>query len=145
MIDPDHPWFGAGLAGTRVSCTTTRQNHLFFTGAERKTMNQATYPSFDYAPEEWSLEQAEALARAEDLILTHEHWETFDALQQYFARNDRPNPREIHDALDERFHNRGGIRYLYTLFPGGPIAQGGRLAGIEPPAGAEDKSFGSVQ
>jgi tRNA 2-thiouridine synthesizing protein E len=30
------------------------------------------------------------------------------------------------------------------LFPGGPLAQGCRLAGLEPPAGAFDPSYGSV-
>jgi tRNA 2-thiouridine synthesizing protein E len=53
--------------------------------------------------------------------------------------------RELHDALDERFHARGGIKFLYEQFPGGPIAQGCRFAGLQAPAGAADKSFGSVQ
>jgi tRNA 2-thiouridine synthesizing protein E len=55
------------------------------------------------------------------------------------------NMRELHDALDEKFHPQGGMKYLYKLFPGGPVAQGCRLAGIDVPAGAVDKSFGSVQ
>ncbi len=65
--------------------------------------------------------------------------------ERVFERNENVRVRELHDALDERFHARGGIRYLYELFPGGPIAQGCRLAGLTPPAGAEDRSFGSVQ
>jgi tRNA 2-thiouridine synthesizing protein E len=36
------------------------------------------------------------------------------------------------------------MKYLYTLLPGGPIAQGCRLAGLKPPAGAVDQGFGSV-
>ncbi|MEN8176928.1 MAG: TusE/DsrC/DsvC family sulfur relay protein, partial [Pseudomonadota bacterium] len=74
-----------------------------------------------------------------------EHWEMLRALQEYFARNDQPNVRELHDALDEKFHSRGGLKRLYVLFPGGPVAQGCRLAGLEAPAGATDSSFGSVQ
>jgi hypothetical protein len=47
-------------------------------------------------------------------------------------------------ALDERFHHKGGMRYLYQLLPGGPVAQECRLAGLKAPAGAVDKGFGSV-
>ena len=54
------------------------------------------------------------------------------------------NLRELHDALDEKFHRQGGIRHLYRLFPGGPVAQGCRIAGLKAPAGATDKGFGSV-
>ncbi len=52
--------------------------------------------------------------------------------------------RELTDALDEAFHMNGGIKYLYKLFPGGPLVQGCRMAGLQAPAGAEDKGFGSV-
>lgn len=103
-------------------------------------------PAFPNSPEGWTRETAERMARDEELILTDDHWTAMRALQQYFARHE-PNDislRGLHDALDESFHHKGGIRYLYTLFPGGPVAQGCRLAGLEPPAGAEDKSFGSV-
>ena len=89
---------------------------------------------------------AVAKAREENLSLGPDHMEMLGALQEYFARNaDREmNTRELHDALDEKFHHKGGMKYLYKLFPGGPVAQGCRLAGLEPPAGAVDKSFGSV-
>ena len=58
--------------------------------------------------------------------------------------SNRINMRELHDALDEKFHHKGGIKYLYNLFPGGPIAQGWRLGGLQHPAGALDKGFGSA-
>jgi len=75
-----------------------------------------------------------------------DHWEAVRALQGYFARHADTgiNARELHDALDERFHAKGGIKYLYTLFPRGPVAQGCRVAGLEPPPGSENTSFGSV-
>jgi tRNA 2-thiouridine synthesizing protein E len=100
---------------------------------------------FPKAPVGWSAAEAERLASSEGLSLTEDHWETVRALQEYFSRNQSVRARELHDALDEKFHARGGIRHLYELFPAGPIAQGCRLAGLTPPAGAADKSFGSVQ
>jgi tRNA 2-thiouridine synthesizing protein E len=102
--------------------------------------------SFRHAPEDWTPAAALETAHAENLALTDDHWEMLRALQDYFARNaDEPiRRRALHDALEEKFHHKGGMRYLYTLFPGGPVAQGCRLAGLKPPAGAVDTSYGSV-
>lgn len=104
-------------------------------------------PEFPYAPEGWSKEAAVKQAQEEDIELTGEHWATVRALQEYFDRHDTTHihARELHDALDEKFHSKGGIKYLYQLFPGGPVAQGCRIAGLNPPAGTTDESFGSVQ
>ena len=101
---------------------------------------------FPYAPGDWSETDAEQLARDEGLELTQDHWDELRALQEYCSRHDcgKYSVRELHDALDEKFHDKGGYKYLFGLFPGGPIAQGCRLAGLEPPAGAVDKGFGSV-
>ncbi|MGH8672513.1 MAG: TusE/DsrC/DsvC family sulfur relay protein [Burkholderiales bacterium] len=102
--------------------------------------------NFPYAPADWTAEQAVKLARQEGLELGEDHWEAVRALQQYFARHaDLPtiHMHELHDALDEKFHIKGGLRYLYQIFPGGPVAQGSRIAGLKAP-GATDKSYGSV-
>lgn len=100
---------------------------------------------FPDAPQDWSRAEAEATAKDDGLALGPDHWETIKALQAYFAKHGKPNVRELHDALDERFHAQGGLKHLYGILPGGPVAQGCRLAGLEAPAGATDKSFGSVQ
>lgn len=102
-------------------------------------------PEFPHAPLDWNRSAAEEAARHDGLELTADHWRTLQALQDYFARHEHPNVRELHDALDEAFHVRGGLKYLYGLFPGGPVAQGCRFAGLQAPSGALDKSFGSVQ
>ncbi|MCK7576392.1 MAG: TusE/DsrC/DsvC family sulfur relay protein [Chromatiales bacterium] len=102
-------------------------------------------PDFPQAPIDWNRSIAEEAARHDGLELTADHWRTLQALQDYFARHARPNVRELHDALDEAFHTLGGLKYLYGLFPGGPVAQGCRFAGLNAPSGAVDKSFGSVQ
>jgi TusE/DsrC/DsvC family sulfur relay protein len=108
--------------------------------------SDAADPGFPHAPQGWSRETAARTADSEGLTTGTDHWEAVRALQAYFARNADTgiNAREVHDALDEKFHAKGGIKYLYTLFPRGPLAQGCRLAGLEPPAGSEDASFGSV-
>lgn len=100
---------------------------------------------FPNAPDDWSRATAETAASADGIELTDDHWDAIRALQRYFAQHQRPNVRELHDALDEHFHAQGGLKFLYTCFPGGPVAQGCRFAGLEAPAGAADKSFGSVQ
>lgn len=103
-------------------------------------------PKFRHAPPEWTSAVAEQIAREENLVLGEDHWELVRSLQEFFARHEdgEVRLRDLHDALDEKFHHKGGVKYLYTLFPGGPIAQGSRLAGLKAPAGATDLSFGSV-
>jgi TusE/DsrC/DsvC family sulfur relay protein len=111
--------------------------------AEPDVLQEAGFP---HAPSDWTPQGARDAAGREGLTLTEEHWEAIRALQTYYARNeDRPiNLRDLHDALDEKFHLRGGIRRLYEILPGGPIAQGCRLAGLKAPFIATDLSFGSV-
>ena len=103
-------------------------------------------PLFPQAPEGWTPALAIESARREGLELGEEHWEALRALQEYYARHETTavNLRGLHDALGEKFHHQGGIRHLYLLFPGGPVAQGCRIAGLKAPAGASDKGFGSV-
>lgn len=98
-------------------------------------------------PSEWGQNDVERVAGEEGIELTEDHFQVVKALQEYFSKHDKPEMkmRELHDALDEKFHYKGGMKYLYKLLPGGPVVQGCRLAGLPVPAGALDKSFGSVQ
>ena len=100
--------------------------------------------SFPHAPADWSTSVAEAVASESGLELTNDHWQLVRALQEYYDKAERPNLRQITDALEESFHSKGGMKYLYKIIPGGPVAQGCILAGLDVPAGAVDKSFGSV-
>ena len=103
-------------------------------------------PQYPHAPAGWTPAAAAQTAKREGLELGAEHWQALRALQEFYAKHDAPgvHMRELHDALDEKFHRQGGIKHLYRLFPGGPVAQGCRIAGLKVPAGAIDKSFGSV-
>lgn len=113
---------------------------------KRKKVASHKAPRFPYAPRGWTQSIARKRAKEEGLELTDDHWQALRALQEYFARHQdmRLNVRELRDALHEKFHHRGGIRYLYQLFPGGPVAQGCRIAGLNAPAGTIDRGFGSV-
>jgi len=100
--------------------------------------------SFPNAPQDWDIKAAEEIAKTDGLTLNEEHLELIRALQEYYHKVEFPHMRQIKDALDEKFHSRGGMKYLYQIIPGGPVAEGCRLAGLSVPAGAVDKSFGSV-
>ena len=103
-------------------------------------------PDFPNAPSDWTQSDATELATTENLTLTEDHWQVVRALQNFYAHQEDPviNMRDLHDALDEEFHQKGGLRYLYTLFPNGPVAQGCPLAGLTSPSGAQDQGFGSA-
>lgn len=103
-----------------------------------------TIESYPYAPEGWSPELAGQIAEDDGIELTDDHWQVISALQEYYAKVEVPKLRQVKDALNEKFHSRGGIKYLHQVIPTGPIAGGCKLAGLEVPAGAIDKSFGSV-
>lgn len=101
--------------------------------------------SFPYAPRGWSREAAIKTAAAENLKLNDDHWEAIRVLQACYADEEEPPVRRISDALEARFADKGARKFLFQLFPGGPIAQGCRLAALTPPSGSVDESFGSVR
>lgn len=106
-------------------------------------MNVSKEP-FPNAPADWDIKTAKETASVDGVNLTDDHWELIRALQEYYQKVEFPNLRQIKDALDEKFHAQGGMKYLYQILPGGPVAEGCRLAGLPVPAGVVDKSFGSV-
>ena len=117
------------------------------TDINRLIQEPATDPNFPNAPLDWTRDEALKIAQAEKLEMTEDHWETIRALQNYYAHHADDtviNMRDLHDALDECFHGKGGLKYLYAIFPGGPIAQSCRLAGLKAPYIATDLHFGSV-
>jgi tRNA 2-thiouridine synthesizing protein E len=101
-------------------------------------------PSFRDAPPGWTPEHARSLAAAAGLELTEDHWEVIRVLQGCYKDELLPRIRLLRDALEARFAGKGGMKYLFAILPGGPIAHGCELAGVKPPHGARDLSFGSV-
>ncbi len=101
-------------------------------------------PDFRDAPEGWTRAHARNLAAKAGLKLTEDHWEVIRVLQGCYKDEVSPRLRLLHDALEARFNNKGGMRYLFGIFPNGPIAQGCALAGLKPPIGAQEDSAGTV-
>ncbi|RMG51903.1 MAG: TusE/DsrC/DsvC family sulfur relay protein [Gammaproteobacteria bacterium] len=93
----------------------------------------------------WDEEVARRKAAEEGLELTEDHWTVLHFLRaQYDAHGDELKATKLIRELSERFKDKGGKKYLYELFPKGPISQGSRIAGIPAPEGADDPHFGSV-
>lgn len=105
------------------------------------TVKYDTYPQ---APTGWDIDVMQSIAKSEGIEVTDEHLVLVHCLQEYYTRNEHPKLRGVTDALDEHFHAQGGLKHLYHILPGGPVAQGCRLSGLNVPAGCVDLSFGSV-
>ena len=115
-----------------------------YANAYHPTSGVSDYP---FAPMDWSERAARRKAREEGLELSAYHLEVIRVLQAYFFSHEREGVdiRDLHTALHESFLKKGGIRYLYVLFPLGPVVQGCRLAGLPVPLGVPRPSFGSIQ
>lgn len=96
--------------------------------------------------EQWSPLLAQRQAAAEGLFLSEDHWEIIIYLRErYRSQGQARNAREILNDLEQKFGEGEGKRHLYELFPGGPVSQGCRLAGLPLPPYSHDPSFGSVE
>jgi len=92
----------------------------------------------------WSPLIATKLAMKEGIgELTEAHWHVIYAIRNHYRENGRSaSARKIMHMLEQDFVDEGGRRYLYELFPKGPVSQGSRLAGVPVPPYASDPSFG---
>jgi tRNA 2-thiouridine synthesizing protein E len=93
----------------------------------------------------WSPLVANRKAEQEGVELEEEHWQVIYCLREWF-RLLGPDwtARQMTHKLDREYADLGGRRYLYQLFPHGPLAQGCRFAGLPLPLGTLSSSFGSV-
>lgn len=95
--------------------------------------------------EGWSRDEGEKTARVEGVTMTDEHWQVVDFLRDYYLQHGRVSSgREMAEALEKAFESRGGGRYLHSLYPKGPVAQGCRIGGVPVPPYTESDSFGSA-
>ena len=97
------------------------------------------------ALDHWSPLVASRLADEEGVALTDEHWQVIFCLRERYRElgPDWTARRMTHELAHE-YADAGGKRYLYQLFPHGPIAQACRIGGLPLPHGTLNASFGSV-
>lgn len=117
-------------------------NHII----ENEALNRPDPEGHMYGLEHWSPLTAKQLALEEGIEeLTEDHWHVIYVLRNLYRENGRSSSaREIQGILEKDFVEQGGRRYLYELFPKGPVSQGSRLAGVPAPPYSSDPSFGSV-
>lgn len=97
--------------------------------------------------DEWSHDIARQRATELGLALSPAHFEVLDYLRDYVINQggSREDAQKILLALEQQFADRGGNRWLYALFPGGPVTQGMRIAGLPDAPHAIDPSYGTAR
>jgi tRNA 2-thiouridine synthesizing protein E len=94
----------------------------------------------------WTRDRARESAAYEGIQLGDGHWKAITFLRRYYLDHGWPAyPRILIHELDKAFSDDGGTRYLYRLFPRGPLAQGTHIAGLPVPVNVTDTSFGYAQ
>jgi len=86
------------------------------------------------------------MANKEGIKLSDEHLGVVECLRDYYLElGEAENGRDLEEMLNEIFAGHGGRKYLWRLFPGGPVSQGMRIAGLPIPPHTGDKGFGTVR
>ncbi len=86
--------------------------------------------------DDWSPEVAEKMAANEDCELTNNHWEEIKFMRRYYKEYKIfPTVRVLTREIGRTFGaDKGNSRYLYGLFPYGPVKQAGKYAGLPKPS-----------
>lgn len=97
--------------------------------------------------DEWSHDIARKRAEALGIELSAAHLEVLDYLRDYVINQggSREDAHKILLALEHRFADKGGNRWLYTLFPGGPVNQGMKIAGLPEAPHTVDPAYGTAR
>ena len=87
--------------------------------------------------DDWSMDVAEEIARAESIQMTENHWEVVNFLREYYQEYQiAPAIRVLTKAIGKKLGpDKGNSGYLYELFPYGPAKQACKIAGLPKPTG----------
>jgi tRNA 2-thiouridine synthesizing protein E len=94
---------------------------------------EATETGFLVNLDDWDKDVAEAIAAAEGLTLTQDHWDVIEYLRDAFINNngEQPNNRAILKAMQDKWAGRKvDNKTLFDLFPGNPSKQAGKVGGL---------------
>ena len=99
----------------------------------------------DAAFKAWTEASGEARASEMGIKLTDAHWQVIKFIRTHYANvGPARHAREYTEVLNERFADEGGARYLYQLFPGGPVKQACAIAGVATPDDVSNNAFGTT-
>ena len=85
------------------------------------------------SPDDWDKSVANAIAAAEGITLTQDHWDVIDYLRDAYLNHsgEQPNNRAILKAMQEKWPGRKvENKTLFDLYPGNPSKQAGMIAGL---------------
>jgi tRNA 2-thiouridine synthesizing protein E len=78
------------------------------------------------------------------LELTDAHRDVIDFVLDFYEHcDDCQNARALADMMQQEFLQQGGRKYLYQLFPNGPLSTIHDLADLPKLGNESDKSFGT--
>ncbi|HIO92617.1 MAG TPA: hypothetical protein EYG68_07205 [Leucothrix mucor] len=79
-----------------------------------------------------------------DVELSAERLEVIDFVLEFYAHcEDCRNARQLMKVMDQEFAEKGGKKYLYKLFPQGPLTQIHDLTDLPDLRNQVDKGFGT--
>jgi len=83
-------------------------------------------------PHSWDEDVAKALAAAEGIKLTQEHWDVLSYLRSEYIDNngEQPVERAINKGMSKIWGKKVTSKDLYALFPLAPSKQGNKVAGL---------------
>ena len=92
-------------------------------------------------------EEIEERAKAIGIQLTDEHWDAIKFIKNFYDyhEDEELEVRDFNNAIKGKYADKGGLQYLYRLFPDGPVDTLTRLAGISEIKNTRNLSMGSVQ
>lgn len=83
-------------------------------------------------------------ANQEGFELTSDHWDAIDfVIDVYETCPECRHARELSEMLDSEFKDQGGRKYLYRLFPSGPVRQISDLVQLKQLENEIDEGFGT--
>ncbi len=90
------------------------------------------------------LKGIETRAKRMGLILSGERMDAVNFVLDFYENcEDCRNARQLMNVMDQEFADLGGKKYLYRLFPNGPLSQIHELADLPNLGNQTDKGFGT--
>ncbi len=82
--------------------------------------------------EDWTKEVGQAIADADTLAMTDQHWDIVMYLRdEHFNNNgSEPNERTSLKTMAKKWGSKQTSKDMYNLFPGMPSKQGRKIAGL---------------